>query len=535
VGAVTGLPRVRSRAIVALAAAAAVVPVAVATVHALTNGWTPSSDDGVIALRAFDVLSERPPLVGQYTQSSTLIDEPAYSLGPLLYWLLAIPAHLGPAAITLTMGAVSAACVAGAVVLAARRGGPGLALATALALILTSRSLPVEVPYEIWNAWSGVFPFTLLLFVAWSVACGDHWLLPLLALTASFVIQAHLTYVTPAVLVVAVALGGLVLQRPSAPGRRRWAIAAAVVLVACWTAPAVDQLTREPGNMGQVVALATDDHETFGVEAGLRTAARTFGAQPWWSLPARSHTERLLETTEDIPLLTGLSAFAIVGAVVAGLLAARRARRPDLTAALALALALCVAVVAVAAALPTGSLGFAAVGYTLVWTSPAGMWVWLALGWTAWALLPGARVADLMRRPQLAWAALGASGLLAVAVAAGRDYETADRGPPGLKDYRLIDATVDRVTAAVAGGDGVHIDVPITVRNSLTFQSAIAYGLRREGLSFTVPPRLVKEMGRGYRGPGFGQVIQIRDPDAPAAGGRVLVRNRAVAVILVKR
>ena len=71
------------------------IPVIVTVAQAVDARWTPSSDDGMIDLRAFDVLSTHPPLVGQYSQASTLIEHPAYSLGPMLYWLLAIPAHLG--------------------------------------------------------------------------------------------------------------------------------------------------------------------------------------------------------------------------------------------------------------------------------------------------------------------------------------------------------------------------------------------------------------------------------------------------------
>jgi hypothetical protein len=78
-----------------IAGASASVPVIVTTAQAVNARWTPSSDDGIIALRAFDVLGAHPPLVGQYSQTSPLIHEPTYSLGPMLYWLLALPAHLG--------------------------------------------------------------------------------------------------------------------------------------------------------------------------------------------------------------------------------------------------------------------------------------------------------------------------------------------------------------------------------------------------------------------------------------------------------
>jgi hypothetical protein len=71
--------------------ASVAIPVVVATTHAVDAGWIPTSDDAIVAVRAFDVFSAYPPLVGQYTQSSPLIGEVTYGLGPLLSWLLAVP------------------------------------------------------------------------------------------------------------------------------------------------------------------------------------------------------------------------------------------------------------------------------------------------------------------------------------------------------------------------------------------------------------------------------------------------------------
>ena len=121
-------------------------------------------------------------------------------------------------------------------------------------------------------------------------------------------------------------------------------------------------------------------------------------------------------------------------------------------------------------------------------------------------------------------------------VAAGRDYDDPERFPPGLKDYRLITATNTAVTDQLAGSHGIVLDVPLEVRNSLTFQSAIAYAVRRKGLAIGAPPRLVREMGRQYRsGPGaFDTVVIIRNPDEPPLPrARVVVRNRAVSVMLM--
>ena len=68
---------------------------------------------------------------------------------------------------------INAAAVVGTVIIARRRGGVGLAVAVALGLVLVTGSLAREAPYSIWNPYAALYPFTLLLFVAWSVACGE--------------------------------------------------------------------------------------------------------------------------------------------------------------------------------------------------------------------------------------------------------------------------------------------------------------------------------------------------------------------------
>ena len=520
-----------ARAFAPLLGLVAAIPVIVATVHALDFGWYPSSDDGVIAIRAFDVLSEHPPLVGQYTQSSQLIHEATYSLGPMLYWLLAIPAHIGPAAIVLTMGAVNTACVVGVVVLAARRGGPPLAIATAVAIPLMCRSLPVEVQYEVWNCWAGIFPFTLLLFLAWSVACGDHRLLPLLAVVASYVLQIHFTYLIPALAALAVALGGLILWRRRRPGLglRRWAIAAGVIALVCWSPPIADQVRHRPGNVELVYRLVTDDHPTGGSTAGWNTASRAFGVVPWWVKRDRKLFERVVEPTR-VPGATTATLVVLVAGLLALLAVAVRRRRHDLSAALALALLLILSVVSVAGSIPAGSLGFSALSYVLVWTSPAGMFVWLTLAWSVWALLP---VLQRTIAPRVVMAGLAAVAVVAVLVSLGRDYHNRERLPPGLKDYRLIKASSERVLNALGDSRGVLILSPWQVDNSIVFQSAVAYALRREGLTISTERRQYREMGKQYQASAgaYDHVVAISDGGSPIEpGSRAVVRIPQITI-----
>ncbi len=190
---------------------AAAIPVITATVKAIQAGWVPLADRGIIATRAHDALTSHMPLVGQYTLAGEVTGKVTHSLGPMLFWLLAIPAHAGSTVgMTLTMGTLNTLCIVGSVALARRRGGRVLMVMAALAIALMCQSLAAETFHDVWNPSAGLFPFTLLVFLCWSLACGEYRLAPLTVLVASFVVQTHLTYLPPTLALLAVGFGGLV-------------------------------------------------------------------------------------------------------------------------------------------------------------------------------------------------------------------------------------------------------------------------------------------------------------------------------------
>ena len=78
-------------------------------------------------MRSYDVFTGHPPLVGMPSTGPTgVLAEQAFHLGPLLFWLLALPAHfLGPSSLAVTVGLVNVACVMGTV--AWRDGAAGAA------------------------------------------------------------------------------------------------------------------------------------------------------------------------------------------------------------------------------------------------------------------------------------------------------------------------------------------------------------------------------------------------------------------------
>ncbi|HWY90132.1 MAG TPA: hypothetical protein VNY31_05615 [Solirubrobacteraceae bacterium] len=399
----------------------------VSTVAATRAGWVPGADTAIIATRAHDVLTSHPPLVGQYTLAGEVTGHVTRSLGPMLFWLLALPANYGPTAgLIWTMGAVNTLAIVGAVALARRRGGLVLMFAAALAIALMCQSLAAETFHDVWNPSSGLFGFTLLIFLCWSLACGEYRLLPLTALVASFVVQAHLMYLPPTIGLLAVGLGGLALSRieiararkrrapartdgdparaePSPPpadgeddrdapatrGRPvlRWGLATLAVGAICWSAPVIDELSESPGNLTLVAEAATARRSTVGASAGWHAVARAVGIRPWWLYVPSTRWERKYDVRSRPSSHTIVSCLALLGALLLTMLVAFLRRRRDVAAAALIGFVLCAALAAIAASTPTPRVLSATLGYTMWWGSQVGMWVYLILAWSLWLVL----------------------------------------------------------------------------------------------------------------------------------------------------
>jgi hypothetical protein len=498
---------------------AAAVPVIVATVRAVRAGWVPVADRGIIATRAHDVFTSHMPLVGQYTLAGEVTGQVTHSLGPMLFWLLAVPAYYGSAtAMTLTMGAVNTLSIVGCVALARRRGGRALMAMTAFAIALMCQSLAAETFHDVWNPSAGLFPFTLLIFLCWSVACGEYRLAPLTVLVASFVVQTHLTYLPPTLALLAVAVGGLVAGRiagrrrgAAGPGRRSllaWRLATLLVAAFCWSATIAGQLTEHPGNLTLVADAATRHKATLGSEVGWHAVVRAVGVVPWWLQTPASRWQRKYEVRSKPSALATGSCVAILAALVLVGIVGLLRRRRDLATLALIALVLCPALAAVAAATPTPRLLSATLGYTMWWGSQVGMLAWLTIAWGLWLACvwsapgltiavrrrragdPGARATDggaprpgdlVGRIAALAPAtlivlAIGAIAAVGGAVAAGGtpDEHAIDYRPIGAIDARLAQLIPRGGSVLLEGAlDGATMPVKPAVRYFL-----VARGVR---------------------------------------------------------
>ena len=395
---------------------AAAIPVLRSTIGAANAGWVPAGDDGIIATRGWDVFTSHTPLVGQYSEAGLVVHgQVMHSPGPMLYWLIALPARFGGVtSIEVTMGVVNTLAIIGCVILARRRGGLVLMFAAALGIALMCQSLPTESLHDIWNPAAGLFPFLLLIFVAWSIACGDYRLMPFAVVIASYVTQTHLMYAAPTAVLVAVAVGGLALgwwerrriersshRPPAAPVRRiwPWALPAAVLAAACWTPPLIDQVEHNPCNLKMIVRTVENRGPALGSAVGWNAVVRSVGIRPWWLFVPRTEWSRKYDVGAVAPPNGGPpnhpsagevdSAILILGALAVVALFAAFMLRWDLAAAAVIGLGMCAAIGLEAASNPATTLLAGTLGYTMWWGSELGFWVWLVLAWSIWLALVG--------------------------------------------------------------------------------------------------------------------------------------------------
>ena len=461
----------------------AATPVLLAAIRFFMHDWTPVGDNAVIAMRAYDVLTPDSPLLGQYSAASHALGYETHSLGPMLYWLLALPSRFGGAgALTVVVCLVNTAAVVGTVALARRRGGTVLMVLTAAALVVMSGSLVSKVYADVWNPAIAILPFTLLVFTAWSIACGDYKLLPLAVLLASFVIQAHLTFILPAVGLFGVAVIGLwAARREIEQGAlRRWLLIALAVAAVCWSAPLLDQAIHRPGNLVQVVRSATVDTPKTGFSNwGRDTLVRTVGVPPWWLEIPEGQSDRfgeLIEPPGTVRIVSGVvMVLALVALLVAGVLRSRR----DVAAAAASSLVLLAGITAVASSTPTKDLSAITLGYSLWWASVAGMFAWLTLFWGA---------AQLIGRPRLTGRArTGAIAALAVAgtVAGVVTLVRAGQGEDVIRrTYEPMREIAARLEQLVPPGDTVLVGAVSAnsgFDTQFDYEMGTIYTLRRHG------------------------------------------------------
>ncbi len=392
---------------------AVLVPLAVV----LSKGWVAVADDAAIAIRSFQAFTLHPPLVGIYSTAGNGPGHYLFDPGPLLFWLVALPAHLDHRHGSLWGAALLGGAVLSLAIEAAWWKGrwEGCALVAFVAVDLLCL-IPLVFENLLWNAYFPIPFFVATIVLAWIVTTGSLGWWPPLVFVASVAAQCHLVFAVPSV---ALALGAPVagLALGGRPQRLRWLVTGAVVGVACWLAP----LAQTLGSNGNLTALArSGGAPTLGTKFGLQMVATASSPWPIWLRSEPTNYFSML-----VFVSRNSSAYGLVVLVVLGLIAviAWRAGYRSLCALGLVALATSISVMITFAIFPEKN-GLN-LDYLIVILWVVGVLIWTTVGWAAVVAgsvyLRRRAVADLQRRSRglAVGSGIAAVGVLAVMAVAG--------------------------------------------------------------------------------------------------------------------
>lgn len=388
--------------------------VVVPAVLELWDGWRPTLDEAMISIGSYRVFSVDSPLNGPWSLASEGMRHAFFDVGPLLFWLLAVPVRVDPNQGAL-WGAVLACGVALSVAVEAAwsvTGWPGcVGVALATAVVGTQTQVFSDVP---WNPYIGLVCLMAALVTAWAVASGRFAWWPLTILFASVAAQCHLIYVLPAAAVALVAcpLALLLGYRPSG---RRWILASLAVGVVCWSPPVVQQVFGHPPNLSLV--LQSGRHPRAGLGFGLHALATATGPRPIWLTRYPYELAFLDRTTGYVDGHSVMWAVGVLLLVFLVAIGAWAVRQRALAALAALSGVLGVATVLTFASLPSDNLSSLSYLLSVLWV--VGTLQWFVVGWAVVVLARRAAGA-LARRGRATLApARGRVATLVVAIIGG--------------------------------------------------------------------------------------------------------------------
>lgn len=484
--------------------------------------WHPIADLAQSELRVRDVGGSDTPLIGLAGRLGPLGDAGSHP-GPLSFWLLA-PLYrlLGSTAWAFSVASVVLHAVAAAValVVARRRGGAALAIAVAAALVLLVVAYGPSVYIEPWNPYLPVTWWVVFLLAAWSVLERDWPMLPVAALAGSFCAQTHLPYLGLVGGLGAFTVGATAMMAALAAWRRRagrdpeqgdgvvaprstawrWWVVAAVVGVALWIAPVIDQ-ANGTGNLSKIRDTLSDPEEE-PVEA-------TKGAQEVLDrLDVRTFTT-IVTIDPPRPADWNVPGLVLLATWAAAALVSIRQGPPALRR-LHLLLAAALVLAFTSAARVSGVLWF----YLFLWCMALTALMLLAVAWTAAAAVEPRLSAPDRRR--LRAGAVAVAALVAVVGSAVATARHLDAEPARADLSAVLGQVSDDTTARLARGDvpGGGRDGRYLVR----WSDPVTIGSQGVGL--------VNELERA------GFTVGVDRPHGPGATRhRVLPPERATALV----
>jgi hypothetical protein len=478
--------------------AAVALPLLAATLNHARQPWLPTADDALIVIRALDVPGHL-PLLGAYSRYG--FDHP----GPLLFYVLAAPAHLfGPIGVALMTGVLSTTAATACCYVAWRRGGVVLTIATAVVVLLFAHAMGPALVSP-WNPWVAVLPYLLSVLLAWGVSQRDWRLLPWLVLSASFSAQAHLSYAPFAGVLVLGALGWALVAGRRSDGSRSAARPSAAILgvtfgllLLLWLPPLVQQVRADDGNLTRLARHFLTDHsaeQTAGPFTDMKLperrevlgiVARELGSLPPW-IGASEGVEPFSSNVTGANLLLLPAPF--IASAIAFVLAWRRRYR-DVIALQAIVLGL-VVLSAVTLSRVTG-------GLTPYIVRPTWVPACLMTLSTVWAFCrvagAGAPASGTTRSTRLGTSRTTAAGVAVVAVIAtivGVALVRMPRPDAGLSD--MLTHVIDPTAAHLPVGKEVRVHA--VGEGGLEMAGGVEAELIRRGVAVVVDPDLVNRYG----------------------------------------
>lgn len=503
----------------------ALVPIVTAVVRAIADGWRPIGDNAYFAIRAQDVLSTKPPLLGTWSSASEAAGTDFNNPGPLLFDILALPTSLWDrgAGTALGVALFNALAVAGIAVFARRRGGTALGVVAMVIVATLAWTMGSELLFDPWQPHSLLLCFLLFLVLVWSLAAGDASALPWTALVSSVILQTHLSYT---ILVPAMVVWGLVglgrsLRRarraggeawPSAArGAKRAAVVSAVIVVVCWVPPVVEQFTADGrGNLSRLASsFDNTGSEIVGLTDGIRYFASVTALPPWWLRPSFSETLFTTGGYRAPALGLAVAALAVLVAALAGCRFLARRRRDEVatTAVDTVAVALLLGFVTMLRA-PISRFGVAPHQFRWLW--PLAAFAALAVAVAVMRCLPV--VASARRRVGPGPWRLAGLAVLAVVVAANLPSHNPRVGPS------VDAASIPAVTELQSQMGAVEDEGRLLVRAPRArvgdpYATAVLAELRRREVAFVVddPPN-VRQLGpeRRFTGTNADALLTVR-------------------------
>lgn len=541
------------------------VPFGASVARAVGDGFRASNDDALLALRVYDVLDGRFPLVGQPSTAEQYADtDPPHHPGPIQFYVFAPVVGAVGADVGMLVGAalVNGVSVLVAVWVVFRRAGPlvGLGAAVVFGLLAYAQG-PAQLSDPVSSNMGGI-PLLALAVLAWAVVLGDIRLLPLAALWFAWVFQQHLAVVAMASGTAAWAGVGVVVAVVGWHRGRRagtppwpWVGAAAAVTVVAWAPVLWDQFFGS-GNLGRMFRFAgSSDRPALGWASGLRQAARAFGPVP---LLVRTDLTGG-QVIAPLPLLGAVGALVVVAVLLAiAWIDRRRAPGRALLALTALGVAGLGVITGsnVPDSVEAGRINF------YRWTFVVGALAWLAIGWTV-ASLVRRRLDSTDRRPVRLGTLDSPARLVVVPVAVVLVMALVAvtvSGPTRRRDQAIF-AIEDRITPAVIDalgppGDRPVVVVPAGMSAGLSLAPALVLHLVEAGYEVRVPPvwragygkhfvadptdlgalgpAVVMATGRGGVDAVPGEVVLRIDLNAQAADARVTIADQARSQKLVR-